>query len=899
MPKTDNYYTYGRDTGGTAISDFGDTCNLHISDDDSVNATGHDIGINSPAKLTSVSGASNVMEVDPDITDNNPAIMYNDFAEGWNIATAASNAAVKLLTDWEAVEGSFGTGNGFGTGTDSTGSGAILVPPGKTITLDLNGYTINRNLTQGTPNGNVITVKGALTIEDNSNTDVDSQGKITGGYNKTPGTESGGGIVMVSNSTLTLESGNIVGNKSIGWGGGVKNEGGTFTMTGGKISGNVANYSGDSTSKFNNCGGGVYVGGSFTMTGGEISDNFVCGSGGFRKGGGVFFYGSVTVGGKAVIRDNKSGCTYSVTDGTSVGSVSGGITDNVYLRSGTKIYCSTVTPLASGASIGVTTETSPAIDEPVNITDSQGKDKTAYFHSDNSDYTVTSTNEGLQLKVLVAEPAPTATFTATGADSGTLSNVTTTMKYSVDDGISWTAITGTTMNIFGVTAANGVKIYQPGDGSTTSDSTAQTITITKAATPSLTATQPGSGGGSGSIPMTEAHEYSADAGNNWTIATGTTTLAAGTYLVRIRATGTVLASDNQILTIAAYSAPPSGGGSHTSPATVSVIKNGDNTTVSNLKKLISGGINLTVEADNGAKLVFDTNAIKGISGQSTGKINVEMKDVSHTHQENLHGKRVFSLTVSSESNTISNFGGSVLVSLPYELQEGESADEVTVWNLLNDGTMTEIPCTYDPATKLATFKITHFSLYVVGVNTPWSNPFADVKKGDWFYDAVEFVNRYGLMQGISSTEFASNKIVTRNMLITILYRLENMPQATQKTDFIDVADDAWYADSVAWASSKGIVTGYEGKFDPDGTLTREQMAAILYRYATYKNLDISADNNLSDYTDMPSDWALSSVKWAVAKDLIKGNGCVLNPMGGATRAESATILQRFIENTAK
>ena len=153
------------------------------------------------------------------------------------------------------------------------------------------------------------------------------------------------------------------------------------------------------------------------------------------------------------------------------------------------------------------------------------------------------------------------------------------------------------------------------------------------------------------------------------------------------------------------------------------------------------------------------------------------------------------------------------------------------------------------------------------------------------------------MQGVGGTIFSPDATVTRGMLVTILWRLENEPDITQKAAFSDVSNGEWYAVSVAWAASKGIVTGYDGKFDPEGTLTREQMAAILYRYSAFKSYDVSAADNLSAYTDTPSDWALSSMKWAVAKGLIKGSEDRLDPKGSATRAQTATVLQRFI--TAK
>ena len=344
-------------------------------------------------------------------------------------------------------------------------------------------------------------------------------------------------------------------------------------------------------------------------------------------------------------------------------------------------------------------------------------------------------------------------------------------------------------------------------------------------------------------------------------------------------------------------APSGGAGSVTSTDPVIRIDNGGSTTGANLERLVSAEKPLTVEDKSGAKLVFNTEALKGIGNQTSGDIKVEMQNVSPTHQVTLPGKQVFSLAVSSGSSPITNFGGAVTVTLPYTLRDGETAQEVTVWYLANDGTMTEIPCTYDLTTKLATFSVTHFSLYVVGVDTPWINPFTDVKDSDWFYGAVEFVSRNGMMQGIGGPDFSPNTTITRAMLVTILWRLENEPATTKTISFADVSDSKWYAKAVAWGAENNIVTGYDGKFNPDDALTREQLAAILYRYAAYKNYDVSAADSLSAYADKPSDWALSSVNWAVAKGLIKGSGSSLDPTGSATRAQAATILQRFIENT--
>ena len=140
------------------------------------------------------------------------------------------------------------------------------------------------------------------------------------------------------------------------------------------------------------------------------------------------------------------------------------------------------------------------------------------------------------------------------------------------------------------------------------------------------------------------------------------------------------------------------------------------------------------------------------------------------------------------------------------------------------------------------------------------------------------------------------------MIVTILYRLENQP-AAGSANFTDVPAGQWYTSPIAWAAANGIVGGYgDGRFGPNDTITREQMAAILYRYAQFKGYDVSNTGDLSRYADASqvSDWARTAIGWANAQGLITGNtATTLNPTGSATRAEVATILMRFVENVAR
>lgn len=182
---------------------------------------------------------------------------------------------------------------------------------------------------------------------------------------------------------------------------------------------------------------------------------------------------------------------------------------------------------------------------------------------------------------------------------------------------------------------------------------------------------------------------------------------------------------------------------------------------------------------------------------------------------------------------------------------------------------------------------------------PSGMPFTDVASGAWYYDAVSFVYKRGLMSGTGDNLFSPNVTTSRGMIVTILYRLDGSPSASS-AGFTDVTSGQWYTDAVNWAAANDIVAGYgNGLFGPNDTVTREQMAVILYRYAQYKGYDTSASNSLNGYTDVGgvSSWALTAMQWANAEGLINGtSSTTLSPTSGATRAEVAQILMRFCEN---
>jgi hypothetical protein len=181
-------------------------------------------------------------------------------------------------------------------------------------------------------------------------------------------------------------------------------------------------------------------------------------------------------------------------------------------------------------------------------------------------------------------------------------------------------------------------------------------------------------------------------------------------------------------------------------------------------------------------------------------------------------------------------------------------------------------------------------------------PFKDVKETDWFYNSVKYAFENGLMTGTSTDIFNPLVDTSRAMIVTILHRLEQTPD-TPANIFTDVDAGTWYTDAVAWAAANGIVKGYGGGlFGPTDSVTREQLACILYNYARYAGYDVSQSAELTGFIDggSTSDWAVEAMQWAVGSGLIRGKGNnLLDPTGPATRAEVAAILERLIEGNAK
>lgn len=248
--------------------------------------------------------------------------------------------------------------------------------------------------------------------------------------------------------------------------------------------------------------------------------------------------------------------------------------------------------------------------------------------------------------------------------------------------------------------------------------------------------------------------------------------------------------------------------------------------------------------------------------------------------------------------------GTVTVRIP--IPDYFVTDACTVFRQEKNGTWTPLKARLEG--NYITFETDHFSLYSVvnkdkGMTTYSKLPFSDVRIADWFYNDVKYVYEKGMMSGTAADVFAPNATTTRAMIVTILYRLEGSPAVTGTSAFVDVPAGQWYTDAVNWAAANQIVKGTSATtFAPNDSITREQMAAILYRYAQYKGYDVTKKADLSGYSDngQVSAYAKDALAWANAAKLINGvTNTTLAPQGNATRAQVSAILHRFCDGVVK
>lgn len=315
------------------------------------------------------------------------------------------------------------------------------------------------------------------------------------------------------------------------------------------------------------------------------------------------------------------------------------------------------------------------------------------------------------------------------------------------------------------------------------------------------------------------------------------------------------------------------------------------------------GTNFTVEKASGVKVVGSDNSETTYTqvdqGGSSGR--------SSSGGSSSGGSSSGGSTTTTRTITIqSSFGGKVTASASQAAQ----GKVITLTALPNSGyvlkslTVTTASGTSVPVANQSSGKYT-FTMPAAAVTvkavfaaqeTDPDFPFADVAKGSWYYEGVRYAYENGLMSGTGEGTFSPDLPTSRGMLVTILYRLAGSP-AAGSASFTDVAKGQWYADGVAWASANGVVSGYpDGSFRPNDTITREQMAAILYQYARIQGKldDSRADLSIFSDLDSLSAYAKEPMSWAVAQGLFSGvSADTLAPGGSTTRAQAAVILTAF------
>ena len=332
--------------------------------------------------------------------------------------------------------------------------------------------------------------------------------------------------------------------------------------------------------------------------------------------------------------------------------------------------------------------------------------------------------------------------------------------------------------------------------------------------------------------------------------------------------------------------------------------------IANAQKVV-----LTVDSDF-ATITFDSQTLAGISSGVSANtvitISIEkVKSDSLTKEQAaiVGANPAFNLSLSVGGTEVHNFAGKATVFIPYTLKASETANTLAVYHLDDDGKLTELKnAQYNTGKQGFEFETTHFSIFMIARKgltdiVEWENPFKDVADSDWFYDAVEYAFINGLMNGTAADRFEPATNLTRAMFVTILYRYEDEPTSTAVNKFKDVPSGQWYTNAIIWANENKIVEGYGDElFGTNDSITREQAATLLMRYAKYKNLNVSKTTSITAYADAAevSSWALEAMKWANAEGLITGRTTTtLVPKGTMTRAEVATLLMRFIEDFVK
>lgn len=324
---------------------------------------------------------------------------------------------------------------------------------------------------------------------------------------------------------------------------------------------------------------------------------------------------------------------------------------------------------------------------------------------------------------------------------------------------------------------------------------------------------------------------------------------------------------------------------------VFIEKSGETYTLNNEYQIKSGPQN-EIYLKSGQSVAFTATSSRVMVSAKTINGATTLTNGNKSYEITSGTEQYFELTGMNDTYTITNSGDNILSLVNLKLIDGALATvEAEAYTsiatalgapvTLQDGTVVEPEQTEpDP------------------VEPEWVNPYDDVHQQDWFYEYVKYVTQHGLMNGMGDGKFAPKIVMNRAMLATVLYRIAGEPEVSGEMPFSDVATGEWYSDAILWAAQKGVVEGVGGgKFAPNDPLTREQMVTMLYRYWKLSNPDAAAADETGEQFkdwDLVSDWALEAMRWAVANGQINGMTAeTLSPQGSLPREQAATLLARY------
>ena len=331
--------------------------------------------------------------------------------------------------------------------------------------------------------------------------------------------------------------------------------------------------------------------------------------------------------------------------------------------------------------------------------------------------------------------------------------------------------------------------------------------------------------------------------------------------------------------------------------------------------LKEGGEGLTIRLP-GSSVTLDAAALAAVAEQTAGEalvLNVDPVDESalnEAQKESLADRQIaalYDIYLTSGDERISDFGeGKARITLDHAAEEGQKLSGFAVWYAAEDGTREKQPTS--AAAEHISFIARHFSIYALTYSDPAEcardescpmSAFDDLDLSLWYHDGVHWALENEIMNGYGEGKFTPNDATSRAMIVTMLHRFEGEPAVSDALDFVDVPEGRWYTEAIRWAAANGIVNGYgDGRFGPNDPLTREQLAAILNRYAKFKGMDTDEGelkplNRFTDAVEV-SEWAVRSMRWAVDAGIINGVAeDLVSPRTEASRAQVATMLMRF------